>query len=957
MNRLIKIGLGISAIALTLVFCFFVGDYAHAAPETPASVNLPEKLSITKAYEKDTWFDGGKVGDTIYQGGRVTLAANYYTGLDAAPAEGSNFKFLWYTCSDPADPMAGRERAPSDKWDMDGVPIVEDADGISYIPNTAEAGTSYYYVEMTYTFPEGVATTIQSEVVEVTVESIAGTREEGLLTPAELSGWRLTSTSEQVYAYCEDMVDLGGGRLRLVDMAETAGSVVRAGMRISPMDPKKVPMLIIGYPNAPASYEEAIADGKTIALVNCNIHSGEVEGKESMLIFAREIALGYHDTGLLKDLVILLIPNFNADGNDDWGLSRNNTQYTPRYVGTRYTGALWNPAVPAEGPETPQTSESNNYIHFNINRDMTKLDGQEAAGMVAVMNEWDPVIFIDAHATNGSLMRHPVTYNWGLHPNTDPALLEYNRGLFSELSVGPQSYLHLVQGKPAAVPYGNFPREGRSWNTFDAVPRYTTNYAGLRNRLAMLLEVYSHDPYTVRVDTQYACIYGILEAVQAEKDTIAALIANADEYAVNRAAHWEANGKPDDISLMPKLVPLEYGEHYSIKEDGTMDVESYKEIGGDNLSIINTVLRSNGTNGAAAEGGYRVGTLYAGEAIVNVTNYGKFEYGDTVPMGAYYFFDADCAPLLELMKKHGVEVTQLAAPLTLGEGQFEWFDVTAVSTTDPTVIASYYEGRQRSGSTTGSANIQGSWAAPAAEQVFPAGTYVVSTAQVRGALAALLLEPGSIDGAACWCLIDAEMRALDNPNTVRSNAAYACEVEDFAGAVTVAMPIFKITAFSTMADVVTAPVNFDPNAIMTRATLVTALWNLDGAPEVSDIADFDDVKAGAYYEQAVSWAAANGIVNGYGDGLFGPGDPITREQMAAILDRYMTFKGITVVVTQEFRVFADGNDISEWAVGAVQLMSKLGVIDSKAGDAFAPQGNTTIAEGEAMLLQFADAVK
>ena len=989
---------------------------SNVVPVLVTDINLPNELSIDKVYESDTWFDGGKVGNTIYQGGRVTLVTEYYTGLNAAPPAGSSFVFRWYTCANPADPMEGRKRAPSDKWDMDGVPILEEADGNSYIPDTSAAGTTYYYVEMTYSPPVngGVPVTIRSEVIELEITSITGTREEGWLTPAELSGWRLTSTSEQVYSYCEDMVDLGGGRLRLVDMADTAGSVVRAGLRVSPMVPKKVPMLIIGYPKAPASYEEAIAAGKTIALVNCNIHSGEVEGKESMLIFAREIALGYHDSGLLNDLVILLIPNFNADGNDDWGLSRNNTQYTPRFVGTRYTGALWNPAVPANY-NTPQTGESNNYIHFNINRDMTKLDGQEAAGMVAVMNEWDPVIFIDAHATNGSLMRHPVTYNWGLHPNTDPALLEYNRERFSELSVGPESYLHLVQGKPAAVPYGNFSGTSGRWNTFDAVPRYTTNYAGLRNRLAMLLEVYSHDPYTVRVDTQYACIYGILQTVQAEKDIIATLIANADEYSINRAAHWETNGQPDDISLMPLLVPLEYGEHYSIKPDGTMDVVSYKVTSG--TSVINTVLRSNGTNGAAATGGLRVGTLYAGEEDINVINYGKFEFGDTVPMGAYYLFDADCEPLLELMQKHGIEVTQLTAPLTLDETQFQWFDVTSISKTDPTVIGSYYEGRRRSSSTTNAAlsNIQGDWAAPTASQEFPVGTYIVSTAQIRGALAALLLEPASIDGAACWCLIDDEIRIIDNPDTVRSNAAYACEVEDYSGAVTIAMPVFKITSFSTIAEVTpnppivsspdtssvtrteespasdasfssyvnpfidvteanwfypnvqfvvenglfdgTSATTFSPNSTITRGMLVTALWRLDGSPTVSTKAEFSDLQSGAYYEQAVNWAAMNDIVKGYGNGLFGPNDSVTREQVVTILERYMTFKDIDIAVTHEFRVFADGDSVSSWAVSAVQLMSKLGVINGKPGNLFDPRGNATRAEAAAMLHRFADAVK
>ena len=120
-----------------------------------------------------------------------------------------------------------------------------------------------------------------------------------------------------------------------------------------------VPLLVMGTP-APKSPTDVPAE-KAIAYVNCNIHSGEVEGKESMLIFTREVALGQHDD-LLKDLIILLAPNMSPDGNDDLGTWRRGSQFTPALVSTRYNG---------QG--------------FNMNRDMTKLEAYEARAVVEVV--------------------------------------------------------------------------------------------------------------------------------------------------------------------------------------------------------------------------------------------------------------------------------------------------------------------------------------------------------------------------------------------------------------------------------------------------------------------------------------------------------------------------------------------------------------------------------------------
>ena len=150
---------------------------------------------------------------------------------------------------------------------------------------------------------------------------------------------------------------------------------------------------------------------------------------------------------------------------------------------------------------------------------------------------------------------------------------------------------------------------------------------------------------------------------------------------------------------------------------------------------------------------------------------------------------------------------------------------------------------------------------------------------------------------------------------------------------------------------------FSPQMPMSRAMLVTVLWRLEGSPTVTGTTKFTDVVKDSYYETAVAWAAKDEIVKGYGGGLFGPDDNVTREQVATILERYMNYKGITFAGTMAYKVFADSADISDWAEGAVQLMSKMGVINGKPGDIFDPQGDATRAEVAAIIHRFCEAVK
>ena len=132
--------------------------------------------------------------------------------------------------------------------------------------------------------------------------------------------------------------------------------------------------------------------------------------------------------------------------------------------------------------------------------------------------------------------------------------------------------------------------------------------------------------------------------------------------------------------------------------------------------------------------------------------------------------------------------------------------------------------------------------------------------------------------------------------------------------------------------------SFAPNAPLTRAMIVTILYRMEKSPAVSGTSSFTDVAAGKWYAKPVAWAAANGIVNGYGSGLFGPSDPVTREQLAAILYRYTAYrKASTTVNGDNLASFTDLNTVSgyalesmNWAVGNSLLKGANGKLDPKA---------------------------
>jgi dipeptidyl-peptidase-4 len=322
-----------------------------------------------------------------------------------------------------------------------------------------------------------------------------------LQTIAEKSDYKATSRHCDVVEFCERLTKLS--------------PLVRLGELGKSGEGRKLPLLILADPPV-STPEEAAKSGKIVVLAMANIHAGEVDGKEAMLMLARDLATA-KEKPLLKDLILVFAPIFNADGNERIAKEHRRSQNGP-----------------AEGVGIRE-----NAAGLDLNRDYIKLDSPEVRALVRFFNKWDPAIFIDCHTTNGSHHRFTITYEGPVCPAGDSKLIALVRDeLFPEVS----RRLEKRSGYHSFF-YGNFSRDRSRWETVPAVPRYGTHYYGLRNRISILSESYTYAPFRDRVLGTRDFVRTILEYAAENKDKI-------------RTVLREARKEKEDIALRHRMKPL-----------------------------------------------------------------------------------------------------------------------------------------------------------------------------------------------------------------------------------------------------------------------------------------------------------------------------------------------------------------------------------------------------------------
>jgi hypothetical protein len=322
---------------------------------------------------------------------------------------------------------------------------------------------------------------------------------------------------------------------------------------------RDLPLLVISEPRV-TSPEAARRLGRPIVFVQANIHAGEVEGKEAVLMLARRLIDGNLQS-LTRQLVILIAPIYNADGNEQVSAGHRTSQNGPvAGVGTR-----------------------ENAKGLDLNRDYMKLDSAESRALVRLMTTWDPHVVIDLHATNGSHHGYHLTYAPTLNPNADVRLIAFER----ETLLPAVRKAMLDTHNFRTYYYGNFMPAGSevresahvdpqnpgttTWRTFDHRPRFGNNYVGLRNRIAILSEAYSYLDFKDRVAVTGAFVEEMWRAAAKHAKQILALTTQADQAVapprriaakpVDQGVEFEVRALPDTVAILAGGVRKELNPH------------------------------------------------------------------------------------------------------------------------------------------------------------------------------------------------------------------------------------------------------------------------------------------------------------------------------------------------------------------------------------------------------------
>lgn len=426
--------------------------------------------------------------------------------------------------------------------------------------------------------------------------------EDLMLTP-EKTNFVKTSTHAEVMAF-------------LKAIESQSADVHLTAMGKSP-EGKDIPVAILAHPKI-TSPTEANASGKLIVYIQGNIHAGEVEGKESIMMLMRDILLG-NKKHLLDNQIILFAPIYNTDSNDKMEKGKRPSQEdSPLEVGDR---------VNSQG--------------FDLNRDGVKMEAYETNGLfVNILVPWDPHVFVDLHTTNGTWHAWNLTWAPSYHYAGEKSTYDYTVSMLKGITDTVKKKYDLNFG-----PYGDYDVR-KAWPpenfyTYNHHPRYLVNQFGLRNRLAILSEAFAHERFYQRIFSTYSFVTEILEHTHSQAQTIQRITREADEKTIQTIKNEAGKAKK---GVRFKMVPLEQLNNFP-----TYDYIRY--------------TKPDGSTGYS-----RTGNIIS---VNNVTYHAQFdaEVESTLPKG--YIIPAAFSAIAENLKKHGIVVTQLTKSVTREGEMFE----------------------------------------------------------------------------------------------------------------------------------------------------------------------------------------------------------------------------------------------------------------------------------------------
>ncbi|MEP5614148.1 MAG: M14 family metallopeptidase [Cyclobacteriaceae bacterium] len=437
---------------------------------------------------------------------------------------------------------------------------------------------------------------------------------------AQLDGNLLTTPEKTFHLETSSFADVS----LFIQTIKAKSDLVYTESMFTSTEGKEVPLVVLANPKI-SSPQEAVESGKTIVYIQGNIHGGEVEGKEAVMILMREILFG-DKSHLLENQIVLFAPIYNADGNDKFAPdNRRSQEGSPLLTGERRSGG-----------------------DYDLNRDGMKMEAVETQGLMKNMIvKWNPDLFVDLHTTNGTWHGNSLTYAPSYGSAGHPATSEYTVDVMLpaiKKTVLEKYDLHFGI-------YGGYTlREGwppKNLYTYNHHPRYLVNQFSFRNKMAILSETFAHDRFYERINAAHKFITEILEYTNTKGEEIRAINRRSEEETLTKIKN---EGGTFTKGVRFKMIPTK--EPLTLR---TYDYIPYKD------SVGNTRYA-------------RTGNIID---VEGVANYNAFEATKTATVPRGYVIPAKFKSIVDKLEAHGVSIEKLSRNRTYSGEQFliEKYDV------------------------------------------------------------------------------------------------------------------------------------------------------------------------------------------------------------------------------------------------------------------------------------------
>lgn len=510
-------------------------------------------------------------------------------------------------------------------------------------------------------------------------ESLIAKATDPWITPTEKSGFITTPDYNETVSWFKKLTT-ASRLLRMVTIGKS-------------LEGRDIVMIVASIEQnmTPAALKKS---NKPLFLVQAGIHSGEIDGKDAGMMLLRDIAFGGKQS-LLNKVNFLFIPILSVDAHERSSEYNRPNQRGPQNMGWR-----------------------TNAQNLNLNRDYAKLDTKELRAVVKVMNEYNPVLYMDIHVTDGADYQYDITFGGiGLQGNS-PGISQWLETIYKPAADKDLLAQGHIPGPLLLALNDRDFSEGNIWIL--GSPRFSDSYGNLRHMATLLIENHSLKPYKQRVLGTYVLLESTLNLLATDGQMLRQITEK-------------------DKTIRDSKVPMSYKvpqmkNSLSFESTAIMEMSDTNQVSPDSLvfcGISSRIIKSSITNADYIE--------WLGiPQKSTIVNYKATEPIDYVLRPKGYWVPASCDEVISRLKMHGIKMNIITQPQEIS---VEMYRIEDAKFENEAQVVLPYEGHIQ---------VSGNTKSETRKQTFPKGSAYISTDQTLGDLAMALLEPTSKDSYFSW---------------------------------------------------------------------------------------------------------------------------------------------------------------------------------------------------------------